>query len=309
MFVGSVAPGERVVVGTTRRAARRGVQESTEVQLRSAAPFGVAELRRAVSVAGRTVVYPAIVRLVGIPLIDVVPSPERAIHSYPRLGHGPDYLGIREYRPGDSMRHVHWPSTARTGTVMVREFEEETTRRLAIVLDTWADAGEEDTPLDACCSVAASVALAAGAGGHGVRLVAAREGALVSLSRADPAAMLAWLAELRPFGGMPMAEVGTWLGPELRGVETVLLVLPTWVMNGNGALDESIGTLRSLVSSVATVLVDAASFPADRRAPAMDAEGAASLARRLESKGVTVYRFGAGEDLATCLQRPLVSAR
>ncbi|TMK47936.1 MAG: DUF58 domain-containing protein, partial [Actinobacteria bacterium] len=173
MLVPPLGPGDRAVIGTTRRAARRGVQESTAASVRSAAPFGVAQASRPVAAPGRTVVYPAVVELGRVPLIDLAPTRDSAMHTAPRRGTGPEYLGIREYRTGDSMRHVHWPSTARHGQVMVREFEQEHTRRLAIVVDTWADAGEEDTPLDAACSVAASVAFAALGRGHGVRLAAA----------------------------------------------------------------------------------------------------------------------------------------
>jgi uncharacterized protein (DUF58 family) len=32
--------------------------------------------------------------------------------------------GVREYRPGDLRHWVHWPATAHTGTIMVREMEE-----------------------------------------------------------------------------------------------------------------------------------------------------------------------------------------
>ena len=101
--------------------------------------------------AARLPARPAAVRRAG------APPTTSAIRSAPRRGHGPDFLGVREYRPGDAMRHVHWGLDRTPRPVMVREFEEERTRRLAIVVDTERDAGEAWTPLDRACAVAASV--------------------------------------------------------------------------------------------------------------------------------------------------------
>lgn len=38
-------------------------------------------------------------------------------------GHGMEPRGTREYVPGDPLRHVHWRSSARSGTLLVKEFE------------------------------------------------------------------------------------------------------------------------------------------------------------------------------------------
>src|SRR5207247_1917904 len=138
--------------------ARRGVQESTAASVRSAAPFGVAQASRPVAAPGRTVVYPAVVELGRVPLIDLAPTRDSAMHTAPRRGTGPEYLGIREYRTGDSMRHVHWPSTARHGPAMVGEFEQEHTVLLA--MPTWRANAHIADAVGALRSEAGAVAVA-----------------------------------------------------------------------------------------------------------------------------------------------------
>jgi uncharacterized protein (DUF58 family) len=48
----------------------------------------------------------------------------------------PHAVGIREYLPSDPMKRIHWPSTARRGRFMVKEFEQPQAKRVVILLDT-----------------------------------------------------------------------------------------------------------------------------------------------------------------------------
>jgi uncharacterized protein (DUF58 family) len=129
-WAGNLRPRERIEVSTVRTARLRGRTTEATVTIRSWAPFGVAVVSRRMRVGSDTVVYPRVEELGELTFVDSASTSERAIHSWPRRGTGPEYLGIREYCRGDSMRHVHWPSTARHGTTMVREFEAERTRRV-----------------------------------------------------------------------------------------------------------------------------------------------------------------------------------
>ena len=43
--------------------------------------------------------------------------------SAPRAGSGMELFGVREYRPGDPLRRIHWRSSARLGELVVREYE------------------------------------------------------------------------------------------------------------------------------------------------------------------------------------------
>lgn len=46
------------------------------------------------------------------------------------------FHAVRPYMPGDAQRHIHWKSTAKTGALMVKQFEETKRSRLALLLAT-----------------------------------------------------------------------------------------------------------------------------------------------------------------------------
>lgn len=59
-------------------------------------------------------------------------------------GAGIEPRGVREYVPGDSLRYIHWRSTARTGQLLVKEFETGSYSAIAFVmqLSKGSDVGE-----------------------------------------------------------------------------------------------------------------------------------------------------------------------
>ena len=139
VYVGTIRPGERALIGTVRGAPRRGEARTGWVELRSAAPFGVAERRRRLPADATTLVLPRVVPLGALPFVDLASSREAATETEPRRGQGPEYLGVREYRPGDPIRQVHWRLTARHGELVVRDLEEHRVPRLALWIDTSID--------------------------------------------------------------------------------------------------------------------------------------------------------------------------
>ncbi len=75
-----------------------------------------------------------------------------------------DDAAVREYRVGDDPRRVHWPSTARRGSLVVRADEHAGRPPATLIVDLPAD---EDS-LETAVSAAASVALSVVADGHGL---------------------------------------------------------------------------------------------------------------------------------------------
>lgn len=84
------------------------------------------------------------------------------------------FASLREYLPGDDPRHIHWRSSARVGTLVVREHVDTTEPTTAIVLDTRADQ-LDPASFEQAVQVAASVAAASRRAGQPVTLAAPGE--------------------------------------------------------------------------------------------------------------------------------------
>ncbi|HXG49740.1 MAG TPA: DUF58 domain-containing protein [Methylomirabilota bacterium] len=73
------------------------------------------------------------------------------------VGESEEFVSLRDYRPGDPLRRVHWKSWPRTGRLIVKEYQDEFFVRHALVLDTFA-AGGLSAVFEEAVSVAASFA-------------------------------------------------------------------------------------------------------------------------------------------------------
>ncbi len=71
------------------------------------------------------------------------------------------FHAIREYAPGDARRQIHWKSTAKTGRLMVRQYEESRRSRMAVVLGLAAGEYASDDEFELAVSAAGSLALRA----------------------------------------------------------------------------------------------------------------------------------------------------
>lgn len=138
---------------------RRGVIDIGPMTIGRGDPIGI--LRREVSwpQVERLYVHPVTVAipstsaglikdLEGTPTRDIVDS-DLAFHA------------IRQYAPGDSRRHIHWKSTAKTGTLMVRQYEETRRASLAIILDLNTEEYASEDEFEMAVSAAASVGVQA----------------------------------------------------------------------------------------------------------------------------------------------------
>ena len=74
------------------------------------------------------------------------------------VGDSEEFISLRDYRPGDPMRSIHWRSYAKKGAPVVKEYQDEYFSRLGLVLDTFAG-GYPEIVFEEAVSVAASIAV------------------------------------------------------------------------------------------------------------------------------------------------------
>ena len=201
--------------------------------------------------------------------------------------------GVREYREGESLRAVHWPTTARTGRLMIREVDDAARDDVAVVLDTDV-AGVVGVPgsssLDELARAAGAIVRAHAACGRRVALVVA--GApVVRLQRldADWEAVLDALAAIEPRSGGDLR--GQLVGGAASRAHDVVLVTAL-AEDGRAELLTAAalgGRRRALVA------VDARTYGGAHPTP----DSPALL--RAAAAGVAVARIRRGDDLAAAL--------
>lgn len=134
---------------------RRGIVGVGPVKFQATDPFGLAIRRYTAPNVGQLVVYPEV-----IPIPPAPPSPateRRSTSDVPEFlgGRSDEFHALRQYVPGDDIRRISWPSSARHDELIVREDEAPTQNHLTVLLDNAALPGTE--ALDKGCTVAASL--------------------------------------------------------------------------------------------------------------------------------------------------------
>jgi uncharacterized protein (DUF58 family) len=115
---------------------RRGKYRFRDLDLGTRAPFGFVERRVTIPLSDEIVVYPKIGQLTRRWFqMQRQASENRMGKRHDRSSQQEEYHGLRDYRPGDSPRWIHWRTSARRGELMVKEFEQENEQDLAILID------------------------------------------------------------------------------------------------------------------------------------------------------------------------------
>ncbi|MQA99093.1 MAG: DUF58 domain-containing protein [Actinobacteria bacterium] len=289
----SVPPTGAVFFEGMRPAYRRGDFDAGDVLVVSGAPFGLGRSRRSLRVEGRVTVVPRWVDLRSFPLLEPSSSPSDVLHQRARTGAGEEYHGVREYRPGDLKRSVHWRTSARAGKLVVREFEEHVLTRVAVIVGG-SDTGEPpDSAFESIVSAAASIGLYALRTGHPIELFTCAS-EVERLSSPADRDLLDRLASVRAGAWDPM-EAGT---QALRAVHRRGTVVFCATCRG-ASMDDLRATIRAVQAAGVRVIVVVAR--SSTWGDGVSGQDDAAI-DRLRTGRAIVRVLSHGEELETCLQ-------
>lgn len=153
---------------------RRGLHRLGVYVLETAAPFGFARAMIAADQPEEILVLPRI-RPVRLPPL---PSPRvpvrRRAWGFPARDHQlEEFAGLREWRPGENPRRIHWRTSARRGILVMREYESPADRRVTVALETRiaeGDPNRESARFERAVALAASLCAALERRGSAYRL-------------------------------------------------------------------------------------------------------------------------------------------
>jgi uncharacterized protein (DUF58 family) len=292
--------------------------------LSSGDPFGLFRASRRLEEPRETsfIVYPATVDVPAFaPLVGFLPGGDtmRRRTSYVTT----NVSGVRDYAPGDSFNRIHWPSTARTGRLVSKEFELDPTADIWLFLDmergaqaeaysadfSWQQPRLPWEPGPALTIVPSTVE-------YGVTVVASLAKHFIGRDRAvgfitycphreiipadrgerQLAKILETLAVVRAEGHIPLAEIVTAEGAHLRRNATAIIVTstdqPYWIAAARDISQRGV--------KVVSVLIDPHSFgyPRSNR----------DLVTELAVSGMPTYYIREGDDLTMALAAPYAEA-
>jgi uncharacterized protein (DUF58 family) len=223
-------PGDTSPLSYRFPAERRGVADLGPLESRRRDPLGLAATRRGSGAVDRVWIHPRWEPLRALPVGrsgDV-----QGVFDGGAAG-SVSFHALREYVPGDDVRHIHWRSSARHDRLMVREHVDTSHTRLTVVADDRAGASGDDlAALDEVASAAASVVATAVQGRWAceLRLISGRgrestDGGLTPLldllAEAEPTEGASlpdelWRLRNRPFGDTLVLVSASITGAEAR---------------------------------------------------------------------------------------------
>lgn len=235
LVIARLAAGQSASLPLVLKPMKRGVYALPDLRPHSTFPFNLMRSGSVEHPLGTLVVVPQFHPLVNIEVPVGMRYQPGGVALSSHVGESPEYIGNREYIPGEPARRLDFRSWARLGRPVVREFQEEYYCRIALVLDTWIPTRRvprDGFPqLESAISLSASIADALSATEHLIDIFAAGPELYVfragrQLAHFDN--VLEILASVDACHRDPFETIAPAVAEELASITTAICVFLDW---------------------------------------------------------------------------------
>jgi hypothetical protein len=153
----TLAPHSKTEVTLTLEPLRRGKLNLQGIIITRADPLGLFNGVKRLILRDSCYILPKRYQIPPIALFGSRKYQSGGVALASSVGDSEEFMSLREYRPGDPLRKIHWRSWAKVGKLIVKEEEDEFFVRHALILDTFASPSQFEA-LEEAISVAASFA-------------------------------------------------------------------------------------------------------------------------------------------------------
>ena len=153
----TIAPRSSTKAMVELMPSRRGVIRLAGITIARPDPLGIFNACKMVAVAQSLLVLPKRYQIPPFELSGARKAQSGNVSLASSVGDSEEFMSLRDYRPGDPLRKIHWKSWAKTDKPVVKEEQAEFFVRHGLILDTF-DTKEYSEILEEAISVAASFA-------------------------------------------------------------------------------------------------------------------------------------------------------
>lgn len=277
---------------------KRGEYRIGPLALTSSYPLGISSARK--EMIGSEVpllVFPEVFDIVKLPLVSGSAAPMSGVEAASKAGGSEEFFGTREYRQGDSLRYIHWPSTARHSQLIVKEFEMRASVEVTLVIDLHhkSEIGKgKETTLEYAVKIAASTVKYSLDRSHTVQLVClGKDECIIPAAKgfSQLARVLDALAKVRADGNVPFPQAVNRASEMMRDGSTAVLVFSDSYLK-SGQLSYSFNLLKARRISPVCVVLDDKSFSGSG-----DTLSECASPQGLIADGIPSYRISRGASL------------
>jgi uncharacterized protein (DUF58 family) len=280
---------------------RRGSYDMGNFIVKITDPLGFFSVKERIVNTRNIIVYPTTINL---PFFQAIPcqAPGAGKRQWFTSESSTNAARVRQYISGDSLRNIHWRTTAHTGTLMVKEFEPDTVnyayKDIWIVLDMQNTAhfgkGEETTE-EYAITIAASLAKKYIDGGKNVGLISSGDRSYLFLPETGSEHLQELMRAFAIIRSTSKLSLDALLASKEERFEPGAAIV---VITPSGNIQVPLRRVANRSTVVTAVLLDAFSFGGK--------VNAAETARRLITSGIHVYLVRRGAEIARALDNRFI---